>query len=164
MWELTDNVRQTDPGEQHALVELRAGKGRWSDTPAGTVARAVRAAEANLWGTQRQATAHQTGIWRRRKAARAIPQLRAALDQAQQRWARDGQPVADQLNLELDNLRDRPHGASNDRHAWLADHPHIAEQLDQLDQQLASQGAVHNRGQQSQQPRRVLPADIDIGL
>jgi len=146
------------------LADLHAGKGRWADTPAGTAARAVRAAEANLWEAQRQANDHQAGIWQRRKAARSIPDLQADLDHARKRWAHHGRRAADQLSREVENLRDRPHGASIDRHAWLADHPHIAEQLDQLDQELASKGAGHRRGHQRQQTRQRRRPDIDIGL
>jgi len=146
------------------LADLHAGTGRWADTPAGTAALVVRAAEAHLRAAQRQTIDDETSIWRRRKAGRAIPALQAALQLAQQRWAGDGQPVADQLNAEVERLRDRPHGASVDRYAWLTDHPRIAEQLDQLDQQLASQGAGHRRGHQPQQTRQRRPPDIDVGL
>ena len=146
------------------LVDLYAGEGRWADTPAGTAARATRAAEANLREAQRQANDHHASIWQRRKANRAIPQLRTDLHEAQQRWVRHGQPAADQLNTEVENLRHRPHGVGVDRDAWLDHHPHIAEQLDHLDQQLASQGAGHTRRHQQQQARQRRPPDIDVVL
>jgi hypothetical protein len=72
------------------------GHPRRNGRPGGTRGR------GRLRAAKRQTIDHETSIWRRRKVGRAIPALRAALRAAlhlvQQRWARDGQTVADQLN------------------------------------------------------------------
>jgi len=68
------------------IADLHTGTGRWADTPAGTAARALRAAESQLRAAERGTGDHEVGFVQRRRAARAVPDLRVARSHAQQRW------------------------------------------------------------------------------
>lgn len=86
---------------EHDLRELVAGRGRWADTPAGVAALELNGARDELRRVERVADDPTSGRWERRRAARSLPTLAAAVERAELRWRDVGQPVADGLAGEI---------------------------------------------------------------
>jgi hypothetical protein len=87
------------------LDDLRAGTGHWADTPAGHAARALDNADRRLAHARRTAENPDARRRDRRAAAKAIPQLEAALDAAQQSWDEHGAPEERQLERQAPAAR-----------------------------------------------------------
>lgn len=77
---------------------LRAGSGRWSETPEGIAARELADARHRLGAARSTTTTPGTRRRDRRAATDSLPFLTAAVQAAEQRWQEIGQPVADQLH------------------------------------------------------------------
>lgn len=87
--------------------DLRAGAGRWHDTPAGSTARQVLHARGALDAAQQAAHSLDATRRARRAAARSLPILTEALDTAQARWQAIGEPLAEDLRQTIrDGHRD----------------------------------------------------------
>ncbi len=83
------------------LDDLCAGTGRWTHTPAGRAAPAVHDADQRITDARRAATRPDTRRRDRRAAAKAIPQLEAALEIAHHEWDEHGLPEARLLERQL---------------------------------------------------------------
>jgi uncharacterized protein with GYD domain len=83
------------------LDDLYVGTGRWTDTPAGCAARTLDDADRRLADVRR--AAEEPGARRRdrRAAAKAIPQLEAAVEVAQHEWDDHGLPEARLLERQV---------------------------------------------------------------
>jgi len=120
----------TEPGQGHLaearthwqrqqlrdqLADLRNGTGVYTDTPAGHAARQRKDTERQL-AAARWTLASPTAARRdRRHAHRQLPELEQRHTAAQQVWEQHGQPVADDLNRQIDALDTADQNRSLDR-------------------------------------------------
>jgi conjugative relaxase-like TrwC/TraI family protein len=104
--------------------DLHAATGRWADTPQGAAAQARQHAQAQLHDAQRRAVDPNLRRRDRRNAAKSLDALTTTLDQAEQRWLRIGEPIAERLRDQITATRHE------------ADHARITESRQYLDRYL----------------------------
>jgi hypothetical protein len=125
--------------------DLQAGSGRWEHTPEGAAARAVQQARAQLRDAQRCAV--DANLRRRdsRKATKSVDSLAATLNEAERRWSRVYEPIAEQLREQITATRHE------------VDHARITESRQILDRHLSSRLPERGLG-------RDLGPDLGVGF
>jgi prevent-host-death family protein len=84
---------------------LRSGGGRWSDTLEGATAGELIGARDSLGTVRRAVEAPNTRRRDRRAATKSLDSVTAAVDAAERRWQKIGQPVAEQLQRAITTAR-----------------------------------------------------------
>jgi len=109
---------------EHDYRALHAGTERWSNTPEGRAAHALRTARDQMETARRTAAHPGTSRRDRRAATRTIPTLETEVIRAEQHWQEVGQPVATQLQAQINSAR---------RVAERLDRQHLIDALDRVE-------------------------------